>query len=261
MGWNAQPTRMITFEDVKIPVSNRIGDEGEGFKFAMKGLDGGRINIAACALGAAQSAMNATQSYMAERKAFGRPVIGFQNSRFKLAEIKAEPKLADLALVKQSRLSVVPVSAAEWKLICKMGGYKGWGFGLMAELLAAGMTGGVVSRDVKPLKAPEGPPHDLGQYYLLMDPDASGAFFDRLAKVAEGVAIDGLNILPLARGSGSINRMNNALFWQSGHAKVVRAGDWKLQVNGRLKKEWLFDLANDPTEQVNFMTMLRLSRD
>ena len=56
--------------------------------------------------------------------------------------------------------------------LVSMGGYKGWGFGLMAELLAAGMTGGVVSRDVKPLKAPEGPPHDLGQYYMVMDPGA-----------------------------------------------------------------------------------------
>ena len=74
--------------------------------------------------------------------------------------------------------------------LVSMGGYKGWGFGLMAELLAAGMTGGVVSRDVKPLKAPDGPPHDLGQYYLLMDPDASGAFFDRLAQVEAGVALD-----------------------------------------------------------------------
>jgi len=74
--------------------------------------------------------------------------------------------------------------------LVSMGGYKGWGFGLMAELLAAGLTGGVVSRDVKPLKAPDGPPHDLGQYYLLMDPDASGAFFDRLAQVEEGVALD-----------------------------------------------------------------------
>ena len=74
--------------------------------------------------------------------------------------------------------------------LVSMGGYKGWGFGLMAELLAAGMTGGVVSRDVKPLKAPEGPPHDLGQYYLLMDPDVSGEFYNRLAQVAEGVAMD-----------------------------------------------------------------------
>ncbi len=70
------------------------------------------------------------------------------------------------------------------------GGAKGWGFGLMAELLAAGMTGGTVSRDVTPLKAPDGPPHDLGQYYLLMDPSASPDFFDRLARVAEGVALD-----------------------------------------------------------------------
>ena len=74
--------------------------------------------------------------------------------------------------------------------LVSMGGYKGWGFGLMAELLAAGMTGGVVSRDVKPLKAPEGPPHDLGQYYLIMDPSASGDFHDRLAQVAAGVALD-----------------------------------------------------------------------
>ena len=70
------------------------------------------------------------------------------------------------------------------------GGYKGWGFGLMAELLAAGMTGGVISRDVKPLKAPEGPPHDLGQYYLLIDPTNAPAFYDRLASVAEGIAQD-----------------------------------------------------------------------
>lgn len=74
--------------------------------------------------------------------------------------------------------------------LVSMGGYKGWGFGLMAELLAAGMTGGVVSRDVKPLKAPEGPPHDLGQYYLLIDPGNAPEFFDRLQNVAQGVAED-----------------------------------------------------------------------
>lgn len=74
--------------------------------------------------------------------------------------------------------------------LVSMGGYKGWGFGLMAELLAAGMTGGVVSRDVKPLKAPQGPPHDLGQYYLLMDPDGAPEFYDRLAQVGEGIAMD-----------------------------------------------------------------------
>ncbi len=82
-----------------------------------------------------------------------------------------------------------PEAALAGSLV-SMGGYKGWGFGLMAEILVAGMTGGVVSRDVKPLKAPDGPPHDLGQYYLLIDPDTSGAFYDRLAQVAEGVALD-----------------------------------------------------------------------
>lgn len=82
-----------------------------------------------------------------------------------------------------------PEAALKGSLV-SMGGYKGWGFGLMAEMLAAGMTGGVVSRDVKPLKAPEGPPHDLGQYYMLIDPDASGAFFDRLEQIAAGVALD-----------------------------------------------------------------------
>lgn len=82
-----------------------------------------------------------------------------------------------------------PAAAIGGSLV-SMGDYKGWGFGLMAELLAAGMTGGVVSRDVKPLKAPEGPPHDLGQYYMLMDPGTSPAFFDRLQQVAEGVALD-----------------------------------------------------------------------
>lgn len=69
-------------------------------------------------------------------------------------------------------------------------GYKGWGLGLMVEFLAAGMTGGVASRDVKPLKAPEGDPHGLGQYFILIDPDTSGAFFDRLEQVASAVAED-----------------------------------------------------------------------
>lgn len=89
----------------------------------------------------------------------------------------------------EGRPTTDPEAALAGSLV-SMGGYKGWGFGLMAELLAAGMTGGVVSRAVRPLKAPEGPPHDLGQYYLLMDPDLSGAFFDRLAQVEAGVALD-----------------------------------------------------------------------
>lgn len=89
----------------------------------------------------------------------------------------------------EGRPTTDPEAALGGSLV-SMGGYKGWGFGLMAELLAAGMTGGVVSRGVQPLKVPEGPPHDLGQYYLLVDPGVSGAFFDRLEQVADAVALD-----------------------------------------------------------------------
>lgn len=74
--------------------------------------------------------------------------------------------------------------------LVSMGGYKGWGFGLMAELLAAGMTGSVTSRDVKPLKAPDGPPHDLGQFYLIMDPTAAPGFAATVKKVAAAVSED-----------------------------------------------------------------------
>lgn len=82
-----------------------------------------------------------------------------------------------------------PEAALQGSLV-SMGGYKGWGFGLMAELLAAGMTGGVLSQDVKPLKAPDGPPHDLGQYYILIDPSASPDFAPRLAALAEAATAD-----------------------------------------------------------------------
>ena len=71
-----------------------------------------------------------------------------------------------------------------------MGGYKGWGFGLMAEILAAGMTGGILSKDVKPLKAPTGAPHDLGQYYIIIDPSSSPDFGARLEALAAAAATD-----------------------------------------------------------------------
>ena len=90
MGWNSQPTRLITFEDVKIPAGNLIGQEGEGFKFAMKGLDGGRINIASCSLGTAQAAVNEAQAYMLERKQFGKTLASFQALQFKLADMVTE---------------------------------------------------------------------------------------------------------------------------------------------------------------------------
>ena len=93
------------------------------------------------------------------------------------------------AVDKDGNPTTDPEAALAGSLI-SMGGYKGWGFGLMAELLAAGMTGGAVSRDVRPLKAPEGPPHDLGQFYVLIDPSQSADFFARLEQVSAGVALD-----------------------------------------------------------------------
>ena len=90
MGWNSQPTRTISFEDVRVPVRYRLGEEGEGFKIAMKGLDGGRINIATCSIGAAQTTLTHAQQYMQERKQFGKPLAAFQALQFKLADMVTE---------------------------------------------------------------------------------------------------------------------------------------------------------------------------
>ncbi len=90
MGWNSQPTRMITFDDVRVPASAMLGSEGDGFKIAMKGLDGGRINIATCSVGTAQQALNSAAAYMQERKQFGRQLAQFQGLQFKLADMATE---------------------------------------------------------------------------------------------------------------------------------------------------------------------------
>ncbi|MES1924466.1 acyl-CoA dehydrogenase family protein [Salinisphaera sp. T31B1] len=90
MGWNSQATRTITFEGVRVAATNRLGDEGQGFSIAMKGLDGGRINIAACSLGTAQAALDAARRYMSERRQFGRPLAEFQALQFKLADMATE---------------------------------------------------------------------------------------------------------------------------------------------------------------------------
>ncbi len=90
MGWNCQPTRTITFDNVRVPVRNRIGNEGDGFKLAMKGLDGGRINIATCSLGTAQAALDTAQRYLNERKQFGQAIGNFQALQFKLADMATD---------------------------------------------------------------------------------------------------------------------------------------------------------------------------
>ena len=90
MGWNSQPTRTIAFDGVRVPAAHRLGEEGDGFKIAMKGLDGGRINIATCSVGAAQGALNAAQAYVRERRQFGKPIAEFQALQFRLADMATE---------------------------------------------------------------------------------------------------------------------------------------------------------------------------
>ena len=94
MGWNAQPTRQVIFENCRVPVANRLGPEGIGFKIAMAGLDGGRLNIAACSLGGAQAALDRSLAYMGERKAFGKRLQDFQALQFRLADMATELEAA-----------------------------------------------------------------------------------------------------------------------------------------------------------------------
>ncbi|WP_341209654.1 acyl-CoA dehydrogenase family protein [uncultured Sphingomonas sp.] len=94
LGWHAQPTRAVTFDNVRVPVSNRVGQEGEGFRFAMAGLDGGRLNIGACSLGGAQRCLDEAIAYTKDRKQFGTAVSDFQNTQFMLADMETELQAA-----------------------------------------------------------------------------------------------------------------------------------------------------------------------
>ena len=105
MGWNSQPTCAINFDAVRVPVNHRLGEEGQGFAMAMKGLDGGRINIAICSIGTAQAALNRSQAYLKERVQFGRELAQFQALQFKLADM-----LTELVAARQL------VRLAAWKL-------------------------------------------------------------------------------------------------------------------------------------------------
>lgn len=107
MGWNAQPTRMITFDNVMVNESSLLGAEGEGFRLAMQGLDGGRVNIATCSVGTAQQALETAATYIQEREQFGKPVGAFQAIQFKMADMATE-------LVAARQL----VRLAAWKLDC-----------------------------------------------------------------------------------------------------------------------------------------------
>ena len=96
MGWNSQPTAQVMFDDVRVPVENRVGAEGDGFRFAMMGLDGGRINIAACSLGGARLAFETARDYLSTRKQFGKSLSQFQALQFRLADMATELEAARL---------------------------------------------------------------------------------------------------------------------------------------------------------------------
>ncbi len=100
LGWRSQPTAQVNFDNCKIPKSNLIGQEGNGFRIAMAGLDGGRLNIAACSIGAAQTCIDRTLNYVKERKQFGKPLSNFQALQFKLADMQTELEAARLLLHK-----------------------------------------------------------------------------------------------------------------------------------------------------------------
>ncbi len=98
MGWNAQPTRQVILDNAEVPVENMIGKEGQGFRFAMSGLDGGRINIGACSLGAAWNALDKTRAYVFERQAFGQDLANFQAIQFKVADMATDLEAARLMI-------------------------------------------------------------------------------------------------------------------------------------------------------------------
>lgn len=120
MGWKSQPTRQVMLDDVRIPLANRIGDEGNGFKFAMAGLDGGRLNIAACSLGGAQRALDKALIYAKERKQFGQAIADFQAIQFKLADMETELQAARVMLYEAAaKLDAKAPDATRWCAMAK----------------------------------------------------------------------------------------------------------------------------------------------
>ena len=118
MGWNTQPTRQVIMEGARVPAANLIGAEGEGFKIAMAGLDGGRLNIGACALGGGEAALAKALAYMRERKAFGRAIIDFQALQFRLADIATSLEAARALLWRAA--SALDAKAPDATKLCAM---------------------------------------------------------------------------------------------------------------------------------------------
>ncbi len=120
MGWNMQPTRQVIFTDCRVPAENLLSGEGSGFKIAMAGLDGGRLNIAACSLGGAQSALDKALTYAGERKAFGQTIDRFQSLQFKLADMEINLQAARQFLyAAASKLDRKAPDAGKWSAMAK----------------------------------------------------------------------------------------------------------------------------------------------
>jgi alkylation response protein AidB-like acyl-CoA dehydrogenase len=118
LGWNSQPTAMVIFEDARVPVANRIGREGDGFKIAMQGLDGGRINIGACSIGAARACLEAARAHLGVRRQFGKRLADFQALQFKLADMATELEAARLMIHRAA--SRLDAGDADATLYCAM---------------------------------------------------------------------------------------------------------------------------------------------
>ena len=112
VGWNSQPTCAVNFDDVKVPVENRIGEEGEGFKIAMRGLDGGRLSIAACSLGGARACYDIAREHVQVREQFGKPLVSNQSIQFKLADMTTQIHASRLVLRNAASLLDAKDSAA-----------------------------------------------------------------------------------------------------------------------------------------------------
>ncbi len=120
MGWHMQPTAQVIFDNCRVPVANRISDEGMGFKIAMAGLDGGRLNIAACSLGGGQSAFDKAVQYTSEREAFGKPINQFQGLQFKMADMATELEASRLMLYAAAiKLDQKAFDASKWSAMAK----------------------------------------------------------------------------------------------------------------------------------------------
>ncbi|XP_002408432.3 isobutyryl-CoA dehydrogenase, mitochondrial-like [Ixodes scapularis] len=140
LGWNTQPTRMVILEDCRVPVANRLGEEGQGFQFAMKGLDGGRVNIASCSMGAAAASIDVAIEHMKVRKQFGKPLAAFQHHQFLLA--KMATALQTSRLIVRKAAESIDLDSPYKTALCAMAKLHGTEAGFKVTNQALQMMGG-----------------------------------------------------------------------------------------------------------------------